>query len=323
MAENLVVVAVDEFYRISVHGQVPVVHAVAEAVFEDFAVFADTLPCPLTVAEGLEAGVPDFPEVVGVYVSLAEMLAVDVGAGTDGAVDEDGGDVDARVTEVGSLTHLAFVRAEVTFAAKRSVHNTTGGSPGGDEVHELDELGIGEVQLGVVEGAADGDDGEDTPLLDTQGFELVIDLLQMGEVALVDASDHVEVEAGLPGGDGDGIHGPGKAAFASAHPVVVFLQSVEADGQGTHLGGHESPVHLFVVEPSVADDAPAHAAPAKLFPYLWKVGPQEGFSACDDYGEGVGPLVGGDGVESLQEVLEGHILFTTAILAIAPTVAAA
>ena len=141
VGESFVVVAVDDFLAVAV----PVVHAITEAVFEGFAVFAGALLGPVAVAEDLKAGVPNLPEVVGVDIALGEALTVYVGTGTDGAVDEDGGDVDARVTEVGSLTHLALVWAEVAFAAKRSVHNTTGGSPGGDEVHELDKLGIGEV----------------------------------------------------------------------------------------------------------------------------------------------------------------------------------
>ena len=89
----------------------PVVHTIAEAVFEGFAMLALSLAGPFAMAEGLEAGVPDFPEVVGVDVALTEMLAVDVGAGADGAVDEDGGDVDAGMAEVGILTYLALITA--------------------------------------------------------------------------------------------------------------------------------------------------------------------------------------------------------------------
>ena len=42
---------------------------------------------------------------------MGEDCAVDVGAGADGAVDKDGGDVDAGMAEVGILTHLALVAA--------------------------------------------------------------------------------------------------------------------------------------------------------------------------------------------------------------------
>ena len=181
----------------------PVVHAVAEAVFEGFAVLALPFAGPVAVAEGLESGVPDFPEVVGVDVALAEMLAVDVGAGADGAIDENRGDVDACMAEVGSLTHCALVGAEVSFAAEGNVESflslefLIGFALLGDEVHKLDELGIGEVEFGVVEGAADGDDGEDAPLLYAQVGEFVVDFLQVGQVALVDTGDDIEVEPGL------------------------------------------------------------------------------------------------------------------------------
>ena len=96
----------------------PIVHTVTEAVLEDFAAFALSLARPVSVAEGPEAAVPDLPEVVGVDIALAEMLAVDIGTGTDGSVDEDGGDIDARVTEIRGLTHLALVWAEIPLAAE-------------------------------------------------------------------------------------------------------------------------------------------------------------------------------------------------------------
>ena len=81
-------------------GAVPVVHAVAEAVFPLLAVGAAARFRPLAVAEGLEAVLPDRLKVVLVDVSLREPVPVDVGAGADAAVDEDGGDVHAGVAEI-------------------------------------------------------------------------------------------------------------------------------------------------------------------------------------------------------------------------------
>ena len=298
-------------------------HTIAEAVFEGFAMLALSLAGPFAMAEGLEAGVPDFPEVVGVDVALTEMLAVDVGAGADGAVDEDGGDVDTGVAEIGGPAHFVLVGAEITLAGEGGGHRGgAGGAFLGDEVHELDELGVGEVEFGVVEGATDGDDGEDAPLLDAEGGELVVDFLQVGEVALVDAGDDVEVEAGLFCGDGDGIDGAGVAAGTPPHPVVVFLESVETDGEGSQACGHELVVHLLVVEPAIADDAPTHAALAEGLADFGEVGSQEGFAAGDDDGEGVGTLVCGDGVECPEKVLEGHVLLAATGRAVAAAVAA-
>ena len=146
LGESFVVVAVDDFLAVaktnltvgstsvadgktsltvgstSVADGMPVVHAVAEAVAEGFAVFAHTTACPTAVAEGLETGLPHLPKVVVVDVALGEGVAVDVGAGADGAVDEDGSDVDACMAEVGILAHAALVTTQIAFAAEGDGH---------------------------------------------------------------------------------------------------------------------------------------------------------------------------------------------------------
>lgn len=155
-------------------------HAVSETVFEGFAVFAGALSGPVAVAEGLKACVPNLPEVVGVDIALGKALTVDVGTGTDGAVDEDGGDVDSGATEVGRLADAALIRTKITLATKGDVHGCgSANALFGNEVHELDELCVSEVQLGVLEGATNGDDGEDAPLLHAEGGQLVVDGLQV------------------------------------------------------------------------------------------------------------------------------------------------
>lgn len=80
----LSVVAVDYLHAVVV----PVVHTVAQAVLEYFAVFAHTFACPLAIAEGLESVLPHLVEAVFVDVALSEGLAVDIGAGAYCAIDQ-------------------------------------------------------------------------------------------------------------------------------------------------------------------------------------------------------------------------------------------
>ena len=67
---------------------VPVVHSVAEAHFEGFAILADARARPFAVAERLKTLIPNLIKIVGVDAALRETVAVDVGAGADAAVDE-------------------------------------------------------------------------------------------------------------------------------------------------------------------------------------------------------------------------------------------
>ena len=158
----------------------PVVHTVAEAHIEGFAVVADALACPLPVSEWLETGLPDIPEVVGVDIALGETCTVDVGTGADGAVNQYGGNVYPCMAEIGSLPHLALVATEITLAAEGDIHwRGVGGAFLCNEVHELYKLAVSQVQFGIVQGTADRYDGKDAPLPDTHLCQLVVDGLQM------------------------------------------------------------------------------------------------------------------------------------------------
>ena len=124
----------------------PVVHAVAEAHVEDFAVFADTLSRPLSVAERLKTGLPDIPDVVGVDVALGETRTVDVGTGTDGAVNQHGGDVNPCMAEIRSLPHFALVGVEIALATESDIHwRGVCGAFLCNEVHEMHKLAVGQV----------------------------------------------------------------------------------------------------------------------------------------------------------------------------------
>ena len=301
----------------------PVVHSAAQAAIEDLAVAALTATRPIALAEGLEAVMPHFEEVVLVDVALPEGLAVDVGAGADGAVDEHRGDVDAGVAEIGVLAHLALVAAQVALAAEGDVHRRVFLLAFlFDKLHQLNELRVGEVQLWMVVGAADGDDGEDAPLRHAKAGQQVVNLLQMRQVALVDAGNDVKVEPAFGSGNGDGLARADETALAATHPVVVELETVEADGQRTQTRGHKALVHSLVVEPSVADDAPSHSASAQGTPYFGQVGPQQGLAAGQDDGEARHNGALRNRVESADEVGQRHIGLARRGGAVAAAVAA-
>ena len=130
LPSDLGIVALED----GVSRSVPVMHTAAEAVAPLLAVGADAGFRPGAVAERLEALIPDLPEIVSVNVALGEAVAVDVGAGADAAVVEDGCDVDAGVTEVADVADLLFVATQVAFAGEGDVHRT------GDLPLRLDEF---------------------------------------------------------------------------------------------------------------------------------------------------------------------------------------
>ncbi len=131
------------------------VHGATKAVFIDLAIGA--LPClhPGAVTEGLETVFPNVKEVILIDVALSK-TPVNVGAGGNGA------DGDAGTAKIEPVTYLAFVRADVGLTTELGI-NLTFLSGGDDEFHQLFELLIVELHVGVVGGSSDGLDGEETP----------------------------------------------------------------------------------------------------------------------------------------------------------------
>ncbi len=132
----------------------------------------------------------------------------------------------------------------------------------------------------------------------------------------------IEIEAGLSGGNGDGVDGAVVASLSPPHPVVVILQSVKTYCQGAHFSIHQSTMHLFVIKPPVAHYAPADTASSQGLANLRQVGSQQGLATGDDHGEWTMPLLGGNGVESFEEVFERHVFLTATVLAVASAVEA-
>ena len=119
------------------------VHGAAEAVFINLAILADACFHPITVSEDLESIFPYVKEIVLIDVALGK-ASVDVGAGGNGAVHEDGSDGDAGSTEVIPIADLALVWPDVGLAAELGV-NLAFLSGGDDEIHQLLELFIVEL----------------------------------------------------------------------------------------------------------------------------------------------------------------------------------
>ena len=143
-------------------------HGTAKAIFVNHTIFADTCFHPAAVAKELKTVFPNVKEVVMVDVALCE-TAVDVGAGGDGAIDEDGSDGDAGTAEVVPITDLALVGPDVGFAAELGI-DLAFLAGGDDEVHQLFELLVVELKIRVVGGTPNGLDSEETP-----GLHMVFD----------------------------------------------------------------------------------------------------------------------------------------------------
>ena len=117
------------------------VHAVAFAVFPDFAGGALVFMHPRAVPEGLEACVPDFHEVILVDIALM-VIGPDAGAGGDAAVGKDGAYCDACRTDIEMAAHIAFIIAQEAFAAIFG-HNPAFFPGGLDEFHQAFEFFVG------------------------------------------------------------------------------------------------------------------------------------------------------------------------------------
>ena len=192
---------------------------------------------PPAVTVFLELVLPDLPEAVAVDVALV-VIAADAQASRDGAVGQDGGHVDARAARIVMIAHLAFVRTEepVTAIVGSDLAFKAGLL---DELHHLHELVVGELQVGVVGGTAKGENGEQPPKLDAQRDKIVAETGQVVDVALVHTGDDIPGESGMLL---QGLHGHQhvfETQGVAAHPVVVVLEAVEADGDGLQAALHE------------------------------------------------------------------------------------
>ena len=295
------------------------VEAVAFAVAPLLAGGALSFAGPEAVAVGLEAVVPHLPEAVVVDVTLVEVAAYG-GAAGDAAVAEDGGYLDAGTAEIVLVAHLAFVWAEVALAGVVA-DDAPFLAGAASEVEEPCELLARELQLGVVSGTSHREDGEEAPALAAEGDKVLLDSVKLIVVAWVDTGYDIPEEVVLFGEEADGTRGAVEGIRGLPHPVVVALEAVERDGDRMESAVEKAVETTLVEEVSVGDKPPGEAAAIELEAAGVEVGTEEGFAACEDDEDLMGVDVGGDVVDSLEEVGSRHIGRGGANLAIAATVA--
>ena len=223
------------------HQEVPVgiaeVHAVAAAVSEGTAIGAGSGAHPFAMAVAGEAFGPHIHEVILIDRSLMEVGAY-ARTGRDAAVAEHRTDRDACLAAVEAVSHFGLIVAEKSLAAVACLDGSL--LPGVfDELHHLAELVAGEAHGWVGSGPSDRENGEQAPRSDAFRDEKIAQGRQFVYVAGVGAGHYVVGECRLRAHQVKGPADPAEAFGVSAHPVMVFLQSVEADGECVETGSDE------------------------------------------------------------------------------------
>ena len=286
----------------------PVMHPAAEAVAPFPAIFAPSRTGPAAISERLEAFLPNLPQIVLIYVALAEAVPVNVGTSADAAVGQDRSDVDSGVAEETAVADLFLIASQISLAAERDAHRAVLCALLSYEFHKRYELFIGKEHLRVADCPAYGNHSEQAPLLQPKATKHFIHLRQFAYVALVDAGHHVAVETRIAGKSADGPQSPGVAARNSAHPFVAGFQTVQAHRDCAHPCIHQLQVHLVIVKPAVGDDAPLQSPAAKLLTYFKDIRPQQRLTAGEDNSKVLRYTLLRYCIYSRQEILEGHVL---------------
>ncbi len=133
-------------------------HRTAKAILKHLAISTLSSFHPGTVTEGLETVFPNVEEIVLIDVAL-DITSVDVGAGGNGAIYEDGADSNTRAAEIEPIADLALVGTHIGLTTELAV-NPPLFSRRDDEVHQLAELFVSELQALVGGGATNRVDGE-------------------------------------------------------------------------------------------------------------------------------------------------------------------
>lgn len=162
---------------------------------------------------------PHIHEVVAVDVALV-VVGTDAGAGGYRAVRQNGGDTDAGVAGIEAIAHLALVTAKEAFTAVADAQFAFAAGTT-DEVHQTLEVAIIQLKLGIAGGTPDGENGEQAPAANASLVERVLQLLQTGIIAAIDAGDDIPLHVPLLRQQADGVHRTGVAVGMAAQPVVV------------------------------------------------------------------------------------------------------
>lgn len=282
-------------------------HCPTEAALINLAV--STLACfhPCAVAERLETVFPNVDKIILIDVALGK-TTVDVGAGRDGAIYQNGADSDARAAEIEPVAHLALVGANVCLAAELRV-NLAFLAGSDDEVEQLAQLGTAELQIGVVGRATNRLDTEKAPRLHLVFDEQALHFFQLIDVFRTDAGHNVVGrQTFLVGNQVDGEKSMVEATLAFTEGVMRVAQAVKADGDATHSRVHQLFVHGLVIGIAVADDTPWEAVLPQLPPAVSQVRTHQRLTARDDHQHRIAFVFGFQRFNRVQKVLEWHIL---------------
>jgi hypothetical protein len=118
-------------------------HGTTKTILEDFTILTDASAHPIAISEYLETVFPNVEEVIPIDVALGK-TPVDVRAGGDAAVNEDGSDGDTGTAKIEPVAYLAFVGADIGFTTELGI-NLSFLSGCNDEIHQLLELLIVEL----------------------------------------------------------------------------------------------------------------------------------------------------------------------------------
>ena len=272
------------------------------------------------VAVDLELVLPHVPEAVLINVALV-VVAADAETARDGAVGQHRGHVDACTAREIVVAHLALILAEEAVAA--IVGTDLAFQPClTDELHHHHKLLVAELEVGLVGGATEGKHREQAPAADTQGDEEVAELRQILDGALVDASDDVPCETRMLFHGLNGAQHILVTVRVAAHPIVVFLEAIEADCQRLQSSIHKLVEFLGREQHAVAHHAPHEATFRNLGTALGQVGAHSGFAPRSDHHQLARVLMFANLVQHLGKIGKWHVVFLGEHTAIGAAVAA-
>ena len=144
---------------------IPKMHPVSPAIAEILAIGTIAFPHPFPIPIRLITAFPHLHEIVLIDVSLVE-IRTDAGTSRNGTVYQYGTYRYPCLTCKEMISHLAFLIAKESFATIIQA-DTAFLSRLADELHDLTELGIGQLQFLVVRCTSHRDNGEHSPTLHT------------------------------------------------------------------------------------------------------------------------------------------------------------
>ena len=103
-------------------GVVPIVHTLAEAVFELLAVGALSSAGPVAVSERLKLTLPNFVKIIAIDIALPEYLSINIRAGADSAIYKNWAYVYSGAAEMRSWAHLLLIGGKVPLTAECNLH---------------------------------------------------------------------------------------------------------------------------------------------------------------------------------------------------------